>query len=119
MQLRIGAVVMGASDVQRGVDFWCRTLGYVRRSHEQDDAFVVLTPESGIGPNISVTLSASPAAKRPRVHLDLYTEDQQGEVQRLVALGARRVDWHDYPNDADFVVLADTEGNLFCVIDKS
>ena len=37
------------------------------------------------------------------------------EVDRLIALGATRVDW-DYPEDADFVVLADTEGNLFCVI---
>jgi hypothetical protein len=35
-----------------------------------------------------------------------------------VSLGATRVDW-DYPDDADFVVLADTEGNLFCVIDTS
>ena len=39
-------------------------------------------------------------------------------MQRLVALGATQVGW-DYPDDADFVVLADTEGNLFCVIDTS
>ena len=37
------------------------------------------------------------------------------EEDRLIALGVTRVDW-DYPEDADFVVLADTEGNLFCVI---
>ncbi len=37
------------------------------------------------------------------------------EVERLVALGATRVQW-TYPDDADFVVLADTEGNLFCVV---
>jgi hypothetical protein len=36
-------------------------------------------------------------------------------VARLVSLGAKRVEW-DYPEDADHVVLADTEGNLFCVI---
>ena len=39
----------------------------------------------------------------------------QTEVERLISLGATRVDW-DYPEGADFVVLADTEGNLFCVI---
>jgi len=36
-------------------------------------------------------------------------------VGRLIALGAKRAEW-TYPEDADFVVLADTEGNLFCVI---
>ena len=41
--------------------------------------------------------------------------DQLAQVERLVSLGARRVDW-DYPEDADFVVLADPDGNLFCVI---
>jgi hypothetical protein len=53
------------------------------------------------------------------MHLDLWAEDadeQLAEVERLIGLGARRVEW-DYPEDADFVVLADPEGNLFCVID--
>lgn len=57
---------------------------------------------------------------RPRVHLDLYAADaaeQAAEVTRLLALGAERVNWDDYPEDADFVVLADPEGNRFCVID--
>lgn len=43
------------------------------------------------------------------------SSDLETEVDRLVALGATRVDWV-YPDDAEFVVLADTEGNLFCVI---
>ena len=43
--------------------------------------------------------------------------DQAAEVERLVSLGATRVDWDLYPDDPDFVVLADTEGNRFCVID--
>jgi hypothetical protein len=55
----------------------------------------------------------------PRVHLDLYTEEQDAEVERLLTLGAARVDWPLYPQDPDFVVLADTEGNRFCVIDTT
>jgi hypothetical protein len=47
--------------------------------------------------------------------VDGQDSDQQTEVERLISLGATRVDW-DYPPDADFVVLADTEGNVFCVI---
>ncbi|MGO4426694.1 VOC family protein, partial [Streptomyces sp. MCAF7] len=58
----------------------------------------------------------------PRIHLDLYagdSADQEAEVARLISLGAERVDWDSYPDDADFVVLADPEGNRFCVIDTS
>ncbi|MEV8408776.1 VOC family protein [Streptomyces niveus] len=57
-----------------------------------------------------------------RVHLDLYARDaaeQAAEVARLKSLGAERVDWDRYPDNADFVVLADTEGNRFCVIDTT
>jgi len=53
-----------------------------------------------------------------QTHLDLWAADeteQLAEVERLQALGATRVEW-DYPEDADFVVLADPDGNLFCVI---
>ncbi|MCI2418379.1 VOC family protein [Saccharopolyspora sp. K220] len=118
MTMRIGSIVMGASDVRRAMAFWSRALGYLPRE-EPEDTWVVLTPASGDGPNISLGLSETPVQHRPRVHLDLYTSDQAGEVDRLLGLGASRVDWQDYPPDADFVVLADTEGNRFCVIDRS
>jgi hypothetical protein len=45
--------------------------------------------------------------------------EQASEVERLVALGATRVDWDSYPVDPDFIVLADTEGNRFCIVDAS
>ena len=64
----------------------------------------------------------SPVQEMPRVHLDLYAgdaADQAAEVERLVSLGATEVDWPLYPPNPDFVVLADTEGNRFCVIDTS
>ena len=79
-------------------------------------SLLVLAPASGEGPNISLGLSETPVQERPRVHLDLYARDQAAEVQRLLGIGASRVDWPDYPADADFVVLADTEGNRFCVV---
>jgi hypothetical protein len=55
----------------------------------------------------------------PRLHLDLYTEDQVGEVKRLLSLGATEVHWDKRPPDADYVILADPEGNRFCVVDIS
>ncbi|GGK40113.1 hypothetical protein GCM10010124_36030 [Pilimelia terevasa] len=65
-------------------------------------------------------VSDTPVQERPRVHLDLYAgdaADQAAQVARLIALGAARVDWDAYPPGADFVVLADPDGNRFCVID--
>lgn len=116
MNLRVGSVVLGVSDVRRATAFWAPALGYVPRD-DPDDTWVVLTPPSGNGPNVSLDLSETPVQDRPRVHLDLYASDQAAEVDRLLGLGASRVDWQDYPEGADFVVLADTEGNRFCVID--
>ena len=56
----------------------------------------------------------------PRLHLDLHVTgvaEQEAEADRLVSLGASRVDWDSYPDDPDFIVLADTEGNRFCIVD--
>ncbi|MFL6124175.1 VOC family protein [Actinophytocola sp.] len=117
--LRLGSTVLGASDVRRATEFWARALGYVPRDEVIDERFVVLAPTDGVGQNVSLMRSETPPQDRPRVHLDLYADDPAAEVERLLELGASRVDWQDYPPDADFTVLADTEGNRFCVIDKA
>lgn len=118
--LGIGSVVLGVSDVKRAAAFWTRALGYVPREEPEDD-WVVLVPLGGAaGPRLSLGLSETPVQQHPRVHLDLYAgdaADQAAEVERLIALGARRVEWDRYPEDADFVVLADPDDNRFCVID--
>ncbi|MBQ0864173.1 VOC family protein [Streptomyces sp. A73] len=117
--LRVGSVVLGVFDVPRAAAFWTAALGYVPREEMADD-WVVLVPAEGAGVQLSLGLSETPVQERPRVHLDLYAgdaRDQAAEVERLVSLGAQRVDWDLAPEDADFVVLADTEGNRFCVID--
>jgi hypothetical protein len=116
--LRVGSTVLGASDVRRAVEFWGRALGYVPRDQLFDETFVVLAPPDGVGQNISVMRSETPVQEKPRVHLDLYTAERDRETERLLELGASHVDWPDYPPDADFTVLADTEGNRFCVVDK-
>lgn len=112
---------MGAADVRRAAKFWCRALGYVPRDGEVEDDWTVLVPADGrAGPGLALGLSETPVQEHPRVHLDLFTgdaADQAAEVERLISLGAERVDWDRYPDDPDFIVLADTEGNRFCVID--
>ena len=44
-------------------------------------------------------------------------DEQEAEAGRLVSLGASRVDWDSCPDDPDFVVLADPDGNRFCIVD--
>jgi catechol 2,3-dioxygenase-like lactoylglutathione lyase family enzyme len=113
---RIGSVVLRVDDLEREVAFWTAALDYVGRE-EQGDDFALLRPRRGDGPNLS--LDRVPAGPRvpPRIHLDLYADDQAGEVQRLVGLGAREVHWDRRPPDADYVILEDPEGNRFCVVD--
>lgn len=118
--LNIGTIVMGAEDVRRAVDFWSQALDYVPRDEVEDDWAVLVPADGRPGPGLSLGRSETPVQEYPRVHLDLYAgdaADQAAEVERLVALGAERVDWDRYEADSDFVVLADTEGNRFCVID--
>jgi catechol 2,3-dioxygenase-like lactoylglutathione lyase family enzyme len=98
---------MNVSDVDRAGAFWSAALGYARQP--QNPAFLV--PEDGPGTRLHFDA-------RDVTHLDLWADDeadQQAEVERLISLGAQRVDW-EYADDADFVVLADPDGNLFCVI---
>lgn len=116
--LTIGSTVLGVGDVARAKQFWAAALDYVPR-HEPDDTWVILVPREGPGAQLALALSESPVEDHPRHHLDLYAQDQAAEVERLVGLGAERVDWDGYSPDSDFVVLADTEGNRFCVIDAA
>jgi hypothetical protein len=107
--VRIGTVVWHVQDTGRATAFWTQALGYVRRDGESD----VLVPGAGTGPGLAMEAT-------DQTHLDLYTDsraEQLAEVERLISLGATRVAW-TYPDDADFIVLADTEGNAFCVVNK-
>jgi catechol 2,3-dioxygenase-like lactoylglutathione lyase family enzyme len=118
----MGTIVLGADDVERAVRFWSTALGYdVVAFPESDDDFTVLVPPDRIGTRIALHRSSTPVQRRPRVHLDLVVDspaEQSSETDRLIEIGANRVEW-DYPADPDFVVLADSEGNRFCIVDAS
>ena len=115
--IRIGSIVLRVDDLQRQAAFWQAALGYERRREADNDDFVLLGASDGVGPNLSLDRVRSTLQIPPRLHLDLYTEDQAGEVERLLALGATAVHWDKRPPDADYVILADPEGNRFCVVD--
>ncbi|RYG32350.1 VOC family protein [bacterium] len=114
--LRIGSIVWGVKDVPSAIAFWSVALDYRPREEPSDD-WAVLVPESGMGVQLAIKLVSSEAKDRQRHHLDLYALDQTAEVERLIGLGAQRVEWR-YEEDADYVVLADPDGNRFCVVGK-
>ena len=118
----IGMVVLGVGDMGRAVGFWSQALGYELREGGAGADWSSLTPAGGLGTGLGLQLSTTAAEKHPRVHLDLYAADeaeQAAEIERLVSLGAERVEWDLYPEDPDFVVLADPDGNRFCIVDTS
>ena len=112
--LEIGAIVWGVQDVPRAVDFWCSALQY-KLKYPADDDWAILVPAEGQGIQLSLSRVSSPKAKRH--HMDLFTDNLQAEVDRLIALGATRKAWR-YPPEADYVVLQKPDGNPFCVVQR-
>jgi catechol 2,3-dioxygenase-like lactoylglutathione lyase family enzyme len=96
--------------------FWQAALHYEVEHRDPNGGFVILRDPGGSGPNISLDQSPTKRlGKRSWLHLDLYTTNQEGEVERLLQLGATRYPWK-YGPDPDYVVLEDPDGNLFCVV---
>ena len=114
--LAIGSVVIRVDDLDGQKAFWTAALDYMARAGDEDD-FALLHPRNGEGPNVSLDRVRSALQIPPRIHLDLYATDQAAEVERLKGLGATEVHWDKRPADADYVIMADPEGNRFCVVD--
>ena len=115
MAIRLGSTVMNCADIELMTSFWSEALGLVPSSSAPDDDFRVLR---GHPMNVSLQLARTPIRARDQMHLDLYTDDQAGEVERLAQIGATVVRHNRDPGD-DYVVMTDPEGNEFCVIAMS
>jgi catechol 2,3-dioxygenase-like lactoylglutathione lyase family enzyme len=114
LMLKIGSIVWGVRDVPRAIEFWCAALNY-KPLREPSADWAILAPVTGEGQQIAITIVSSDPKTHQRHHLDLYASDRRAEVERLVSIGARRVEWR-YPEGADYIVLADPDGNTFCVV---
>ena len=109
-------VVIDCADLDRSAAFWAAALGYTREG-AGGGRYRSLLPASGPGPEILLQRVPDGKQGKNRVHLDLRTRDLEPETERLLALGARRAGsqpvlesgwrWH---------VLADPDGNEFCVL---
>jgi len=118
MTLRIQCVCIDTADPAGLAAFWQAALGW-RRTFGQDDQVVLEppegSPEDGVAPDLLFLRVPEKKAGKNRLHLDLRPQDQAAEVARLEGLGASRADVGQGP-DVSWVVMADPEGNEFCVL---
>jgi catechol 2,3-dioxygenase-like lactoylglutathione lyase family enzyme len=115
--MKIGSIVIDCSEFDKMLAFWQEALHYVPREPAKD-GWVVLHDPAGRNPNVSLNQDPEKRLGRNRLHLDLYTDNRENEVNRLLKIGATRHP-QTYEPDGDFVVLEDPDGNLFCVVQKN
>jgi len=116
MALTAHMVTIDCVDPTSLAEFWSRALGYVQVADL--GGYLILRPADGSPGGLTVSLQEvpEPSVGKNRLHLDLEASDRTGEVARLVTLGATTVREHAY-SEFVWTVLADPEGNEFCVSD--
>ena len=113
MPLAIDCVLIDCVDLSAMTAFWCQALG-LEHVWTGPSGGHLLVATDGSGGRLGLMPSQYDKTVKNRVHFDLRPDDQQAEVQRLEGLGARRIDIGQ--TDVTWVVMADPEGNEFCVL---
>ena len=118
MSLRIQCLTIDSHDPKMLAAFWAEVLGW-RVTYEEGDE-VVIEPQEGsaecdVCPELSFFRVPDTKTTKNRLHLDLRPDDQAAEVEHVLALGATRADVGQDGSES-WVVLADPEGNEFCVL---
>jgi predicted enzyme related to lactoylglutathione lyase len=112
MPVRWEQIVVDAEDPHRLARWWAEALGYVIVYEAPDEVEIRRTPDEL--PGLLFGIGADPKTAKNRLHIELRPDDQEAEVERLVNMGARLADIGQ--QDVGWVVLADPEGNEFCVL---
>ena len=118
MTVRWQCVCVNTTNPGRLATFWEQALGW-RRTYDAPDEVCLEPPKGsaadGVSPDLLFLQVPEEKAGINRLHIDLRPDDRDAEVERLIALGARHVDVGQGP-DVSWVVLADPDGNEFCVL---
>ncbi|WP_059017268.1 VOC family protein [Mycobacterium sp. M26] len=112
MGLRFTEICIDAHDIDALAAWWSSVLGWP--AEPTDDGDVALRAPAGAGPDWLFIPVPDDKVVKNRLHFDFTPTDQQAEVDRVVALGARRIDIGQ--GEQSWVVLADPEGNEFCIL---
>jgi|ERR1019366_5213849 predicted enzyme related to lactoylglutathione lyase len=115
--LRFQCICIDSPDPSTLAGFWEAAFGW-QRVEEDEEGVALRFPEGGAEsrpvPDLLILKADDPRVAKNRLHLDFRPDDQDKEVERLIGLGARRVDIGQ--GEITWVVLADPEGNEFCVL---
>ncbi|MFD5625760.1 VOC family protein [Streptomyces sp. NPDC127072] len=114
MTLEWRNVIVHSADPAALGQWWAEALGWVV-VHSSEVEFAICAAPDRL-PGLEFVRLDEPKKAKSRLHLDFVPDDQDAEVARLVALGAQRVDIGQ--GDQSWVVLADPEGNEFCVLGR-
>ncbi|MGW6458316.1 VOC family protein [Streptomyces sp. NPDC055078] len=119
MACRISELVLKCHDPEVLARFWCEVLDFVELDREAEGC-IEIGPREGFGgpqPTIFLIRDDEPRNGPARLHIDVSPtdRDQDAELERLLAAGAERVDIGQ-PVEASWHVLADPEGNEFCLL---
>jgi predicted enzyme related to lactoylglutathione lyase len=118
MSLRIQTLTIDSHDPKRLATFWAEVLGW-RVTYDEGDEVVIEPQEESaecdVCPDLSFFRVPDKKTTKNRLHLDLRPDDQAAEVERVLSLGAARADVGQDGSES-WVVLADPEGNEFCVL---
>ena len=110
-------LVLDCADPERLAEFWAEALGYANVGSA--GAYVALYPREGTGPKLLLQRVAEPKATKNRMHLDIEVPDIEAEADRLSGLGAQRVsDDTCSEHGSTWILMADPEGNEFCICDN-
>ncbi|CAD5962296.1 VOC family protein [Streptomyces cyaneofuscatus] len=120
MACRISELVIEAADAELLAAFWSEVLGYVEIGRESDGSIEIGPPGTGFGgpqPTLVLSPNNEPRTGKVRLHIDVSAtdRDQDAELERLLALGARPAEVGQTGNES-WHVLADPEGNEFCLL---
>jgi hypothetical protein len=121
MACRISQLVLQARDPEVLARFWCEVLDFVELDREAEGC-IEIGPREGFGgpqPTIFLIRNDEPKNEHARLHVDLNPtdRDQEAELERLLAAGAELVDIGQ-PAESSWHVLADPEGNAFCLLNR-
>ena len=118
MTSRLDTIVIDANQPDRIADFWCAVLGWEILG--RSDGVISIGSPGAAGPLIDVAPVPEGKTIKNRLHFDLRADgtSTEAELARLFELGARRADVGQ-PADASWVVLADPEGNEFCLLSRT
>ncbi len=120
MSCRISELVLDCADPVALSRFWAEVLGYVELGRESEDDDIEIGPASGFGgaaPTLVFSRTTDPKPAKLPLHIDVspVDRDQDAELERLLALGARPADVGQ-TGEESWHVLQDPEGNVFCLL---